>query len=143
MANIVKNAVGMYRTPLIEVSDQARDDQHHAGQRLCGAGRPEANYFMERLIEAAARETGIDSLDLRRRNFVAGSEMPFAAASGMNYDSGDFAGVLDAPIEAADWSGFPARRGRKRGARPAARSGRRLLPGGHGTAQQGNGRNSV
>ena len=108
--NIVKNAVGMYRTPLIEVSTKCVMTNTTPVSAYRGAGRPEANYFMERLIEAAARETGIDSLDLRRRNFVAGSEMPFAAASGMNYDSGDFAGVLDAAIEAADWSGFPARR---------------------------------
>ena len=55
-----------------------------------GAGRPEGNYYMERLIDHAAAEMGIDRLELRRRNQIKPSEIPYKAASGMHYDSGDF-----------------------------------------------------
>ena len=86
-----------------------------------GAGRPESNYVVERLIDAAAREVGIDRVEIRRRNMVAQSAMPYVSAMGQRYDSGEFARVLDAALEKADWAGFPARRaaseakGRKRG----------------------------
>jgi carbon-monoxide dehydrogenase large subunit len=72
---------------------------------------------MERLIDAAAKEMGIDRLSLRRRNHVRPSEMPFAAASGMTYDSGEFTKVLDRAVELADWDGFKARKreAKKRG----------------------------
>jgi aerobic carbon-monoxide dehydrogenase large subunit len=86
-----------------------------------GAGRPESNYLVERLIDAAANELGIDRVDLRRRNMVPASAMPHVSAMGEKYDSGDFPKVLDAALEAADWNGFPARQreavaaGRRRG----------------------------
>jgi carbon-monoxide dehydrogenase large subunit len=72
---------------------------------------------MERLIDAAAAEMKIDRLALRRRNHVRPSEMPYAAASGMTYDSGEFTKVLDGAVELADWDGFKARKreARKRG----------------------------
>src|SRR5260370_35841753 len=82
-----------------------------------GAGRPEANYYMERLIDLAAVETGIDRIAIRRRNHVRASEIPYAAASGMTYDSGDFTAVLDDAVAVADWKGFSRRKreSRKRG----------------------------
>ena len=86
-----------------------------------GAGRPESNYLVERLIDAAARELGIDRIELRKRNMVPQSAMPYITAIGQRYDSGDFAMVLDAALKKADWAGFPARkaasaaRGRRRG----------------------------
>jgi len=86
-----------------------------------GAGRPESNYLVERLIDAAARELGIDRIELRKRNMVLQSAMPYITAIGQRYDSGDFAMVLDAALKKADWAGFPARkaasaaRGRRRG----------------------------
>ena len=86
-----------------------------------GAGRPEANYVVERLIDRAAREMGIDRVDLRRRNMVPPSAMPWRTPLGATYDSGDFAKVLDAALARADWAGFPqrrqdaARRGKRRG----------------------------
>ncbi len=86
-----------------------------------GAGRPESNYLVERLIDAAARELGMDRAELRRRNMVASAAMPFNSAMGQLYDSGDFSRVLDTALERIDWAGFPgpraeaARRGRKRG----------------------------
>ncbi|MDW8398245.1 MAG: xanthine dehydrogenase family protein molybdopterin-binding subunit [Acetobacteraceae bacterium] len=75
-----------------------------------GAGRPEMNYLLERLIDTAARETGRDRIELRRRNMVRPEQMPFTSAAGQRYDSGDFARVLDEALARADWAGFPARR---------------------------------
>ena len=75
-----------------------------------GAGRPESNYLVERLIDAAAGELGLDRIELRRRNMVPPSAMPYVTAMKQTYDSGDFARVLDAAVERADWAGFEARR---------------------------------
>jgi aerobic carbon-monoxide dehydrogenase large subunit len=75
-----------------------------------GAGRPESIYLMERLMDAAARELGLEPTELRRRNFIAPSAMPFKTVAGETYDSGEFARVMDAAMAAADWAGF-ARRG--------------------------------
>jgi carbon-monoxide dehydrogenase large subunit len=86
-----------------------------------GAGRPEANYLVERLMDAAARELGVDRIAFRRANMVPPSAMPHSTPVGKTYDSGDFATVLDAGLKTMDWGGFPARRaasatrGRKRG----------------------------
>src|SRR6266516_5818317 len=88
--NVVKNVQGVYRTPLIEVSTKCvfTNTSHVSAYR--GAGRPEGNYYMERLIDAAAAEMGIDRLALRRRNQIRPQELPIKTASGSNYDSGDF-----------------------------------------------------
>jgi len=75
-----------------------------------GAGRPEANYLVERLVDAAARELGIDKVELRRRNMVLPAAMPHATPVGKTYDSGDFRIVLDAATTRMDYAGFPARR---------------------------------
>lgn len=86
-----------------------------------GAGRPESNYVVERLIDAAAAEVGIDRIELRRRNMVKPGAMPYVTAMNQTYDSGDFHKVLDAALEKIDWAGFEgrrassARRGMKRG----------------------------
>ena len=79
-----------------------------------GAGRPEGNLYIERLIDTAAREMGIDRVDLRRRNHIRADEIPHRAPSGMNYDSGDFPAILEEALAAADWDGFPARRAESR-----------------------------
>jgi carbon-monoxide dehydrogenase large subunit len=75
-----------------------------------GAGRPEAIYLVERLIDEAARQSGIDRIELRRRNFIASAAMPYPAATGQIYDSGEFEAVMDRALALADWPGFPARR---------------------------------
>jgi carbon-monoxide dehydrogenase large subunit len=84
-----------------------------------GAGRPESNYLVERLIDAAARELKIDRVELRRRNMVLPDAMPYTTPVGKTYDSGDFRIVLDAALKNADWAGFEARRAEaaKRGKR--------------------------
>jgi len=77
-----------------------------------GAGRPEANYAMERLVEAAARVTGIDPIALRRRNLITPAMMPYTTPIGAVYDTGDFAPILDKALALADYTGFAARRAR-------------------------------
>ncbi|HEY4736822.1 MAG TPA: xanthine dehydrogenase family protein molybdopterin-binding subunit, partial [Xanthobacteraceae bacterium] len=74
-----------------------------------GAGRPEAAYVIERLVDHVAREVGVAPDALRRRNFVKPSAMPYLSATGQNYDSGNFAAHLKRAQELADWSGFPKR----------------------------------
>ncbi len=86
-----------------------------------GAGRPESNYLVERLIDAAAAEIGMDRVQIRRQNMVKPSAMPYVTAMKQTYDSGEFERVLDAALEKIDWAGFEGRRtaaaakGRKRG----------------------------
>ncbi|MBS0562230.1 MAG: xanthine dehydrogenase family protein molybdopterin-binding subunit [Proteobacteria bacterium] len=75
-----------------------------------GAGRPESNYLVERLIDAAAAELGVDRVELRRKNMVPPSAMPHSTPVGKTYDSGDFQVVLDAALKHVDWAGFAARR---------------------------------
>jgi carbon-monoxide dehydrogenase large subunit len=75
-----------------------------------GAGRPEANYLVERLVDAAARELKIDRIELRRRNMVPASAMPHSTPVGKTYDSGEFQVVLDAALKKMDHAGFASRR---------------------------------
>lgn len=109
-ANFVKNVQSNYATPLIEVATTCVMTNTTPVSAYRGAGRPEGNYVMERLIEEAARQTGIDAVELRRRNHIAPDAFPYHAASGTTYDSGDFSRLLERALEAADWNGFPARR---------------------------------
>jgi carbon-monoxide dehydrogenase large subunit len=107
---IVKNSVGMYRTPLLEVQSRCVLTNTAPVGAYRGAGRPEANYFMERLIDVAAAELGLDPIELRRRNLIAPHEMPWTTPAGTKYDSGDFPGLLQKALEASDWDGFATRR---------------------------------
>jgi carbon-monoxide dehydrogenase large subunit len=75
-----------------------------------GAGRPEANYALERVVEEAARLTGIDPIKLRRRNLIRPAAMPYRTAIGTTYDSGEFEAVLDKALALADVDGFKRRR---------------------------------
>jgi carbon-monoxide dehydrogenase large subunit len=119
--NIVKNVIGVYRTPLVEVSTRCCVCNTTPVGAYRGAGRPEGNYYMERLVERAARELGIDAVELRRRNHIRPDMLPYDAPSGQQYDSGDFPALLDRALREADWNGFAARaaesaaRGRVRG----------------------------
>ena len=81
-----------------------------------GAGRPEAIFAWERLIEVAARETGIEAVELRRRNLVPKSAMPYKTALGEIYDCGNFREVMEQAMKNADWNGFDARRAESRAA---------------------------
>jgi len=75
-----------------------------------GAGRPVMSYAIERLVEQAAYELDMDPAELRRRNFIRPDAFPYRIAAGYEYDCGDFEGVLDKALAAADWRGFEARR---------------------------------
>jgi carbon-monoxide dehydrogenase large subunit len=75
-----------------------------------GAGRPEASYMLERVIDAAADLSGIDAAELRRRNLIHPEKMPFTTAFGSTYDSGDFPAAFERTLKLADYDGFNARR---------------------------------
>jgi carbon-monoxide dehydrogenase large subunit len=75
-----------------------------------GAGRPESNFLVERVIDKAAAELGIDRIKLRRMNMIKPNEMPYKAALGATYDSGDFPATMDMALEAADWAGAKVRK---------------------------------
>ncbi|MGO3927395.1 xanthine dehydrogenase family protein molybdopterin-binding subunit [Rhodopseudomonas pseudopalustris] len=115
--NIGKNIGSVYRTPLLSVDIKCVLTNVTLMGAYRGAGRPEANYYLERLIDRAADEMSIDRLTLRKRNFIKPSQMPFKACSGVTYDCGDFAGVFAHALELADYAGFSKRKkdSRKRG----------------------------
>ncbi|HRJ69600.1 MAG TPA: molybdopterin-dependent oxidoreductase, partial [Beijerinckiaceae bacterium] len=113
-SNVPKNAAGVYATPVMAVHSRTMVTNTVPIGPYRGAGRPEANYFMERLMDVAAAETGIDRITLRRRNHIRPSMLPFTAASGLVYDSGDFPAVLDRALEASDWKGFGKRKAASR-----------------------------
>ncbi len=112
--NTMKNMIGVYATPLIEAQARCVFTNTTPVGPYRGAGRPEGNLYMEQLVDAAAHEMGIDRVELRRRNHIQPGQMPYAAPSGMVYDSGDFPVILDRALEMADWDGFPARRAESR-----------------------------
>lgn len=108
--NAVKNVIDVYKTPAMEVNSKVAFTNTTPIAAYRGAGRPEGNYYMERLIDTAAREMGIDRVELRRRNHIAPEAMPYKAPSGMAYDSGEFTAVLDKALQASDWDGFETRK---------------------------------
>lgn len=121
---IVKGAgmlSSVYRIPVAYV--RARGALTHTAPThpLRSTGRPEAMLVIERLIEEAAKRTGIDRIELRRRNLIRASEMPYASPFGLTYDSGDYDACMSRALELADWEDFAARKaisrenGRRRG----------------------------
>jgi carbon-monoxide dehydrogenase large subunit len=108
--NAVKNLIDVYATPAMEVNSKVVFTNTTPIAAYRGAGRPEANYFMERLIDTAAREMGIDRIELRRRNHIKPGQMPYKAPSAMTYDSGEFTAILDKAVAIADWDGFDKRK---------------------------------
>src|SRR5258708_36937214 len=119
--NPVRNVITLYRTPLLEVNPKGVFTNTTQLNPCRGAGRPEGNYYMERLIDYAAAQTGFDRIELRRKNQIRKSEIPFKSAAGTTYDSGDFPAILKQALDASDWKGFNKRkreskkRGRVRG----------------------------
>jgi carbon-monoxide dehydrogenase large subunit len=106
----VELMTSVYRVPTAYV--RARAVMSHTPPTIPfrSAGRPEAIYAVERLIDIAAREHGFDPVALRRRNLVPPEAFPHSNGLGITYDSGDYPQVLDTALELGDWSGFPARR---------------------------------
>jgi carbon-monoxide dehydrogenase large subunit len=112
---------GVYRIPTCSLRIRAAFTNTLPVDAYRGAGRPEAAYVIERLVDTAARELGLSPDALRRRNFIPPSAMPYTTSTGKIYDSGEFAGHLAEAQKAADWDGFRTRlaqskkRGRLRG----------------------------
>ncbi len=108
--NVVKNVISMYRTPLLEVATKCVYSNTVFVSAYRGAGRPEGALDIERTMDYAAAELGIDRFELRKRNFIKAKEMPFATPAGTTYDCGDFPAVFKDAIERADVKGFKARK---------------------------------
>lgn len=100
----------VYRTPLIATTHRLVVTNAPPTGPYRGAGREQAAFVVECTIDRAARELGIDPVELRRRNLIDTSEIPYRTPLARIYESGDFHGVLDKTIELADWKGFDARR---------------------------------
>lgn len=105
---------GLYDIGQLETTMQAVFTHTTPVTAYRGAGRPEAIFTVERLVDAAAREMGMDRLAIRRRNLIAPSELPYTNPLGVTYDSGEFARGMQRALELADWEGFDARRQRAR-----------------------------
>jgi len=101
---------GQYTTPAIHCTVKAVFTNTVPVDALRGAGRPEATYLLERLVDNAARETGIDPAEIRRRNFVAPDAFPYQTPVALAYDSGDYDATLTRAEAMADYAGFAARR---------------------------------
>ena len=95
---------GPYKLPNVEMKVTGVFTNKIATDAYRGAGRPEATYVLERVIDMAAAELGMDPAEIRRKNFPDKSEFPFATASGLSYDSGDYAGALDKALKNADYA---------------------------------------
>ncbi|GMR17376.1 MAG: xanthine dehydrogenase family protein molybdopterin-binding subunit [Gammaproteobacteria bacterium] len=101
---------GIYRTPAIHARVQGVFSNTVPVDAYRGAGRPEASYLLERLVDKAARLTGIDPVALRRRNLIAADSFPYQTPVALEYDSGDYGACLDKALELSDYAGFEARR---------------------------------
>jgi carbon-monoxide dehydrogenase large subunit len=108
---------GVYRIPAIWLNVKGVLTHTVPVDAYRGAGRPEAIYLLERVIDVAARELGLAPDEIRRRNFLAPADMPYQTPVESLYDSGDFAAVMEAAMQKAEWSAFASRReaARKRG----------------------------
>jgi carbon-monoxide dehydrogenase large subunit len=113
----VGTLVGVYTFPAAHVEVLSVMTNTNSTAPYRGAGRPEATYVIERLIEDAARELGRDAVELRQRNLVAAGAMPYKNALGLTYDCGNFPRGMEEALALADYQGFAARRdaARKRG----------------------------
>ncbi|HEU5196981.1 MAG TPA: xanthine dehydrogenase family protein molybdopterin-binding subunit, partial [Methylomirabilota bacterium] len=115
-SNIV-TLVGVYAIPAAHVQVFSVLSNTNSTAPYRGAGRPEATYVIERLIDDAARETGADPVELRRRNVIPSGATPYKTALGMTYDCGEFGANMEAALKLADVAGFATRRqeARRRG----------------------------
>lgn len=105
-----KMMAGVYRTPAIHVEVQGVFTNTVPVDAYRGAGRPEVAYLIERLVDKAAIDLGVDAGELRRKNFIAPEQMPYETPLGPTYDSGVFARNMDRALELADAASFPERR---------------------------------
>jgi len=102
-------APGVYQIPAVHCVGKAVFTNTIPLAPYRGAGRPEATYLIEQLLDRAAKVVGIDAIEIRRRNFIPAAAMPHKIQTGITYDSGDFVHVMDECLKVADWSGFGKR----------------------------------
>jgi carbon-monoxide dehydrogenase large subunit len=116
-ANMTRCLPGMYDIKLMDIQSKCVFTHTTPTAPYRGAGRPEASYCLERVVDEAVRVTGIDPVKLRKRNLISKKAMPYKTAIGTTYDSGDFATVVDLGLKLADVNGFKARKreSKKRG----------------------------
>jgi aerobic carbon-monoxide dehydrogenase large subunit len=112
--NNVGGVAGVYTTPAIHLTSTGVYTNTTPTGPYRGAGRPEATYAIERVIDVAARELGIDPVELRRRNLIPPSAMPFKTGLVFTYDCGDFGRVMDLALASADYENFEKRRAEAR-----------------------------
>jgi carbon-monoxide dehydrogenase large subunit len=110
LANLLRMAGGVYDIPAIHVAVRGVVTNTLPVGVYRGAGRPETTFVVERLIDLAAAELGIDRVSLRRRNLIPAAALPYQSPLGHCYDSGAFAQNMDEVLRLVDWAGFPARR---------------------------------
>ena len=108
--NFARCFPGMYRIPKVDLSVACYFSNKVPIAPYRGAGRPEANYALERVVEEAARLVGQDPVRLRKKNLIPPSSMPFKTAVGNVYDSGDFPGIVDRALELSDYASFGKRK---------------------------------
>jgi carbon-monoxide dehydrogenase large subunit len=105
-----KVITGVYHVPALHLRAQALLTNTNLVSAYRGAGRPEAIYLLERLMDQAAADLRMDPAELRRRNLIQPDAMPYTTPMGEVFDSGDFPNMLRRILQAADWSGFEKRR---------------------------------
>ena len=108
--NLVNVVSGVYDVQAVHVHARLAFTNTIPTAAYRGAGRPVSSYAIERLVDQAAREINMDPAEFRRRNLVPKAKFPYKIVTGFEYDCGDFEGVLDDALEAADWKGFARRR---------------------------------
>ncbi|AKS46047.1 carbon-monoxide dehydrogenase large subunit [Octadecabacter temperatus] len=101
---------GNYTVPNVYVNVKAVFTNTAPVDAYRGAGRPEATYSLERVIDKCARELGMDPVEIRRKNFIKKDQYPYASAAGLEYDSGDYDALMDGLEKTADLAGFETRR---------------------------------
>jgi carbon-monoxide dehydrogenase large subunit len=116
----------VYRVATLDLSTSAVFTHTAPTMPYRGAGRPEAIYVVERLLDLAAREMKIDRLEIRRRNFIEAAALPYRTPTGLVYDSGDFRAAAEACAKLADWDGYEERR--KSSRRHHKLRGRSIVP---------------
>ncbi|RAI57257.1 xanthine dehydrogenase family protein molybdopterin-binding subunit [Roseicella frigidaeris] len=101
---------GVYTTPTVYAEVKAVFTNTVPVDAYRGAGRPEATFLLERLVDVAAREMGMDRIEIRRRNFIPNDAFPYQTPVALQYDSGDYVATLEEALKVADWAGFEQRR---------------------------------
>jgi carbon-monoxide dehydrogenase large subunit len=114
LAKGVEIMSSIYHVPAVHFRARAAITNTLPTRPYRSSGRPEVMFVMERLVDLAARQCGFDRLELRRRNLVPESAMPYRNPFGMVYDSGAYHRVMDRVVALGDWAGFPARRAEAR-----------------------------